>query len=111
MEKNNKHKVLVIVSHDLGEFGYAYDFSHKLENLFDVYYLLPNHIFKINHKIKSLKCLEYTSDKDIQNSYKSINPKFVLFFSAFLLVPNKIFSIKSLSNFIALLFRDNKVII
>jgi len=111
MKLSSKPPILVIVSHDFGEFAYAYDFTRILEDTYHVRLALPQHIFKNNKNLVNFHCIEYGSDNDILEIYKNLNPEYILLFSAFLLVPNKVFSLKSLRNFISTATRDKKIII
>jgi len=111
IDRISKRSILVVVSHDYGELGYAYDFTHKLEHSYNVYYSLPTHIYQRNKDLENFNCIEYHSESEILAAYKSIDPDYIFLFSAFLLVPNKIFSTRSLRSFISLIIRDKKVAI
>jgi len=111
MEETRKRSVLVVVSHDFGELGYAYDFAHTLEGSYNVCFALPQHIYQSNKNLVNFHCIEYYSDTDILAAYKTLTPEYILLFSAFLLVPNNVFSLQSLSNFISTITHDKKVVI
>jgi hypothetical protein len=111
MKSSRKPTILIIVSNDFGELAYAYDFIYPLIDSYRIEIALPQHIYIHNHNKLGLKCHQYTSGNDIQNIYIRKQPEIVFFFSAFLLVPNNIFTIKSFKTFIRQLNLDKKTII
>ena len=111
METVGQKSVLVVVSHDFGELAYAYDFISSLKGKYAICIALPEHIYQSNRGVLGFQCVQYTSDDDILSLYQKLAPEYVLLFSAFLLVPNKVFNLRSLGRFIARLKRDRKVLI
>ncbi|PCI76900.1 MAG: hypothetical protein COB20_09460 [SAR86 cluster bacterium] len=110
METVGQQSVLVVVSHDFGELAYAYDFVQSLQEKYAICIALPEHIYQSNRGVLKFKCVQYKSDDDILSLYQKLAPEYVLLFSAFLLVPNKVFSVRSLGKFVACLKRDRKVL-
>lgn len=106
-----KSSILVVVSHDYGELGYAYDFARPLADNFDVCFALPKHLYDGNRDLKFFSCIEYNSDNDIFVTYQNLKPEYVLFFTAFLLVSDKTFKIRSLRKFIETIYNDRKIAI
>ena len=108
---SEKRRALFVISHNFGELGFAFDFSRDLDPYYEVCFTLPRHLYQINRNLSWPRCTEYRRDSEILKIYEEFEPDVVLFFSAFLLLPNHIFTLKSLKNFIEALNRDGRTII
>ena len=111
MEAVDQQSIFVIVSHDFGELAYAYDFIYTLQEKYTICIALPDHIYQSNRGVLPFSCVRYSSSDDILALYKKLAPDYVLLFSAFLLVPNKVFTLRSMARFIANLKRDRRILI
>ena len=91
-----RRRLLVVVSHDFGELGSARDFTRGLDAAFELHWLLPRHLFHLNPRIDDGEVSAYDGGAVLVERIDALRPAAVLFFSAYLLIADRVVGLRGL---------------